>query len=58
MRLLDKAKLRMNTEGLNSIEYNVVNITKLALYTHILVKYDEHRLLNNYKNEREKHYRV
>ena len=46
MMLLDKAHLRMKSEGLNSIKYQIVNEIKTDLYTHILVSYDEKALLS------------
>ena len=49
MILLNKAKQRIDTDGLKSIEYKVVKIKKLPLYTHIMVSYNQIEILTKNK---------
>lgn len=49
-KLLNKAKDRFKVEGINSMEYTIVDIFKFNLYTKILVTYDQNSILNkNYR---------
>lgn len=45
-KLLYKAKERFQVEGLNSIEYKIVEILKFNLYTKIKVIYNQNSILN------------
>ena len=44
-KLLNVAKKRMKTEGLNSIEYKVVDVIYNKLFTKIMVTYDQSAIL-------------
>lgn len=49
-KLLYKAKNRFQVEGINSIEYTIVEYFFLNLYTKIMVTYDQNSILNkNYR---------
>lgn len=46
MKLLKQAKKRMPVEGLNSIEYTLLQTDVQKLYTRFLVYYDKDKLLD------------
>lgn len=43
--LLNGASKRMDTEGISSIEYKVVEVITNKLFTKIMVSYDQNELL-------------
>jgi len=45
VKILNKAKERFHTDGLNSIEYKLVETLKTALYTKFLVSYNQEAIL-------------
>ena len=45
MKILNKAKERFHIDGLNSIEYKLVETLKTALYTKFLVSYNQEAIL-------------
>ncbi len=46
MNLLNNAVLRYRKEGLNTLEYKLVNIEYHALFTKIIVDYDQSKILS------------
>lgn len=46
MNLLQKAVLRFQKEGLNTLKYNLVDIEYAPLFTKIVVDYDESQIMS------------
>ena len=46
--LLERWKERCERDGLRTLAYRLVAITKRPLFTHILVDYDENAMLNQF----------
>jgi hypothetical protein len=45
--LINEGAKMIDTQGLNSIEYKLVQIIKRPLYTKFLIYYNESKILNN-----------
>lgn len=45
LKFLKDVYKNMKNDGLNSIEYNVTEVRKKKLYTHIFVTYDQEKIV-------------
>jgi hypothetical protein len=53
-QLLDESVPRIDTEGLNTINYNLKSVLRKKLFTHIVIDYDQDKILQTYFNRNQK----
>ena len=49
---------RIDTEGLNTINYNIKSVIRKKLFTHIVIDYDQDEILQKYFNRNQKNKRI